>query len=99
MFLNSIETCSHKLILHALLHKLTFVHSQVVYFNQLCMNKYYVYNLKFCLSKTLITSAMDRTFRLAFLLKLGMYTEEMLLIWLTLGLLEMLVMELDIIDW
>lgn len=47
----------------------------------------------------MITSAMDRTLRLAFLLKPGMCTEGMLLNWLTLDLVEMLVIELDMIDW
>jgi hypothetical protein len=42
---------------------------------------------------------MDLTLRLAFLLELGMYIEGMLLNWLTLDMLEMLVMELDMIDW
>lgn len=45
------------------------------------------------------TSAMDLTFKLALLLVLGMYTEGMLLNWLTLDLLEMPVIELDMIDW
>jgi hypothetical protein len=42
-----------------------------------------------------VTSAIARTLKLAFLLMFGIYTEGMLLNWLTL---EMLVMELDMID-
>jgi hypothetical protein len=42
---------------------------------------------------------MERTLRIAFLLMFGMYTEGMLLNWLTLDLLEMLVIEFDMIDW
>jgi hypothetical protein len=45
------------------------------------------------------SSAMDLTLRLTFLLEQGMYIEGMLLNWLTLDILEMLLMELDMIDW
>jgi len=41
---------------------------------------------------------MDRTLRLAFLLMLGIYKEGMLLNWLTLDLLEIVLIELDMID-